>query len=78
MDYVGCDLKDGIAYLETPEECHLLCQETRGCLGFTWVRDYGICHLKECFKGMVDGSYHGCVSGPRTCGNCHLQYFWRG
>jgi hypothetical protein len=69
-------LKDGVFIeVETPEECQLLCQETHGCLGFTWIRDWAECHLKECLPIPVDGSEIGCVSGPRMCGNCNLHYF---
>ena len=78
MDYQACGLKDGeldTPNIETPEECQLLCQATAGCLGFTWVRDWHKCHLKECLPIPIDGSKIGCVSGPRICGNCHTQLF---
>jgi len=61
-NYYGNDIK--YVFTATVERCQKRCQETEGCVVFSWVTNWH-CWLKSADKG---GEYSSdVISGPRTC-----------
>ena len=50
------------------EDCQKLCQETRGCMFFTYDSSDNDCYLKDNYTGRK--SHSGAVSGPKYCVDC--------
>ena len=67
--------------LDTKEACQKHCQDTSGCLYFTWAStDYRItglrkkCFLKDDWNEIEIRPTEGLYSGPKFCpGNCELR-----
>ena len=74
-DLNGCDIKT-----DTANKCQKLCQETTGCVQFTWlgINFEGGSREKECcMKNEFNGNYGsviGAFSGPQFCGK-GLHFF---
>ena len=74
IDYVGNDLNNqtsdtnyslGYENLESAKDCRELCQDTNGCLGFTWESYNKTCSLKSAMEGKR--SQEGAISGKKYC-----------
>ena len=74
-DIYGNDLNECRDKTKTPEKCQELCEETSGCVQFTWLdRTFadGSRYKECCMKDRVSDDYlptSGAISGPKQCGN---------
>ena len=72
VHYPGHDLNNCGAKTDTVRECYLLCQNTIGCVQFTWlgfsIKDReGQCCLKNT-KQRITEPFPAAISGPKSCG----------
>ena len=73
IDYKGGDF-GGVIFTDTKEKCQIRCQDTSGCLYFTWVGDeyfdssiHKKCFLKNQLIERNIKTVKGLYSGPKFC-----------
>ena len=76
-DYFGNDLNQCGDKKDTNHECQKLCQQTVGCLQFTWIGYGTVGREKECcLKNAINNNpefLSTVISGPQSCGM--VQYY---
>ena len=74
FDYMGNDLNNCGTMTESAKECQTSCQNTEGCVQFTWIGLHSDLTGREkqcCLKNAVNNnpaSHAGLISGPKFCG----------
>ena len=73
--YPGNDLNNCVDKTDTARECHLLCQNTIGCIQFTWMGftvpgSERKCCLKNIRQSITEPLSFA-ISGPKSCGRFH-------